>query len=142
VLKEHRPFFDLEGYRVIVEKRHKGEPCMSEATVKLTVKGKTVQTVGEGNGPVDALDHALRHALLHFYPQIKGVHLTDYRVRILDPGEATAAKTRVVIESSDGTTTWGTVGVSPNIIEASWEALVDGVEYKLFQEEKKAKKKN
>lgn len=141
VLKEHRPFFDLEGYRVIVEKRHKGEPCISEATVKLTVKGKTVQTVGEGNGPVDALDHALRNALLHFYPQIKGVHLTDYRVRILDPGEATAAKTRVVIESSDGTTTWGTVGVSPNIIEASWEALVDGVEYKLFQEEKKAKKK-
>ncbi|TAN39014.1 MAG: citramalate synthase [Verrucomicrobia bacterium] len=141
VLKEHRPFFDLEGYRVIVEKRHKGEACISEATVKLTVNGKTVQTVGEGNGPVDALDHALRSALLHFYPQIKGVHLTDYRVRILDPGEATAAKTRVVIESSDGETTWGTVGVSPNIIEASWEALVDGVEYKLFQEEKKAKKK-
>jgi len=141
VLKAHKSFFELESFRVIVEKRHKGEPCLSEATVKVSVGGKTALTVGEGNGPVDALDQALRKALLHFYPQIKDVTLTDYRVRILDPTEATAAKTRVVIESSDGTSTWGTVGVSPNIIEASWEALVDGVEYKLFQEEKKAKKR-
>jgi 2-isopropylmalate synthase len=141
VLKKHKPFFELQGFRVIVEKRHRDEPCMSEATVKVKVGGETALTVGEGNGPVDALDHALRKALLHFYPQIKDVSLTDYRVRILDPTEATAAKTRVVIESSDGTKTWGTVGVSPNIIEASWEALVDGVEYKLFQAEKQAKKK-
>ena len=132
----------LEGFRVIIEKRRKGEPCLSEATVKVSVRGATALTVGEGNGPVDALDQALRKALLQFYPQIKDVVLTDYRVRILDPTEATAAKTRVVIESSDGTATWGTVGVSPNIIEASWEALVDSVEYKLFQEENKAKKKN
>jgi len=142
VLKAHKPFFALEGFRVIIEKRRKGEPCLSEATVKVSVRGATALTVGEGNGPVDALDQALRKALLQFYPQIKDVVLTDYRVRILDPTEATAAKTRVVIESSDGTATWGTVGVSPNIIEASWEALVDSVEYKLFQEENKAKKKN
>ena len=79
----------------------------------------------------------MRKALARFYPAIKNVFLTDYRVRILDPEEATAAKTRVIIESSDGERTWGTVGVSVNIIEASWEALVDSVEYKLFQEEEK-----
>ena len=141
VLKAHKPFFELDGFRVIVEKRRKGEPCLSEATVKVSVQGVTALTVGEGNGPVDALNQALRKALLQFYPQIKDVVLTDYRVRILDPTEATAAKTRVVIESGDGVATWGTVGVSPNIIEASWEALVDSVEYKLFQEEKLAKKK-
>jgi 2-isopropylmalate synthase len=141
VLKRHKPFFELQGFRVIVEKRTKDGPCISEATVKVAVNGETALTVGEGNGPVDALDHALRKALLQFYPQIKDVSLTDYRVRILDPTEATAAKTRVVIESSDGTSTWGTVGVSPNIIEASWEALVDSVEYKLLESEKPAKKK-
>ena len=141
VLKRHKPFFELQGFRVIVEKRHKDEPCISEATVKVAVNGETALTVGEGNGPVDALDRALRKALMHFYPQIKDVSLTDYRVRILDPTEATAAKTRVVIESSDGTSTWGTVGVSPNIIEASWEALVDSVEYKLLESENPPKKK-
>ena len=141
VLKKHKPFFELQGFRVIVEKRTKDSPCISEATVKVAVGGETALTVGEGNGPVDALDRALRKALVHFYPQIKDVSLTDYRVRILDPTEATAAKTRVVIESSDGANTWGTVGVSPNIIEASWEALVDSVEYKLLESEKSAKKK-
>jgi len=113
VLKEHKSFFELDGFRVIVEK----------------------PAVGDGDGPVDALNMALRRALQKFYPSIEGVHLADYRVSILDPEEATAAKTRVVIESSDGDTTWGTVGVSENIIEASWEALVDGVEYKLFLNE-------
>jgi 2-isopropylmalate synthase len=93
--------------------------------------------VAEGDGPVNALDRALRKALARFYPEIEKVFLTDYSVRILDPEEATAAKTRVIIESSDGETHWGTVGVSVNIIEASWEALVDSVEYKLFCEEKK-----
>lgn len=141
VLKKHKSFFDLEGFRVIVEKRHKDEPCISEATVKLTVNGKTEFTVGEGDGPVDALNSALRKALTRFYPRINDVVLTDYRVRILDPEEATAAKTRVLIESSDGSRTWGTVGVSGNIIEASWEALVDSVEYKLFLEEEKGKRK-
>lgn len=137
VLKKHKPFFDLEGFRVIVEKRGKNEPCFSEATVKLTVNGDEAHTVGEGDGPVNALDAALRRALASFYPQISQVSLTDYRVRILDPEEATAAKTRVLIESTDGKNTWGTVGVSENIIEASWEALVDSVEYKLLADEKK-----
>ncbi len=137
VLKSHKPFFNLEGFRVIVEKRHKDEACISEATLKLSVKGETEHTVGEGHGPVDALNAALRRALGRFYPAIRDVVLTDYRVRILDPEEATAAKTRVLVESSDGHETWGTVGVSENIIEASWEALVDSVEYKLFVEEQK-----
>lgn len=143
VLKAHKPFFELDGFRVIVEKRHKDEPCISEATIKLSVKGETELTVGEGDGPVDALNSALRKALTRFYPDIEKVFLTDYRVRILDPEVATAAKTRVIIESSDGAKTWGTVGVSGNIIEASWEALVDSVEYKLFldEEEKKKNKK-
>jgi 2-isopropylmalate synthase len=138
VMKEHKSFFDLEGFRVIVEKRSKEEPCVSEATVKLSVNGKKAFTVGEGDGPVDALNAALRRALTKFYPSISDVHLADYRVSILDPEEATAAKTRVVIESADGETSWSTVGVSENIIEASWEALVDGVEYKLFLNEEKA----
>ena len=137
VLKEHRSFFELEGFRVIVEKRSKDAPCLSEATLKLNVNGETAFTVGEGDGPVDALNMALRRALKKFYPSISDVHLADYRVSILDPEEATAAKTRVVVESSDGESSWATVGVSENIIEASWEALVDGVEYKLFLNEER-----
>jgi len=137
VLKAHKSFFTLEGFRVIVEKRHKDEPCISEATVKLRINGDVLHTVGEGDGPVDALNQAMRKALSTAYPGIRDVHLVDYRVRILDPEEATAAKTRVLIESSDGEQTWGTVGVSTDIIEASWEALVDSVEYKLFLEEQK-----
>lgn len=135
VLREHKSFFDLEGFRVAVEKRGDEEPCISEATVKVRVNNEIEHTVAEGDGPVNALDRALRKALIRFYPQIGTVFLTDYRVRILDPEEATAAKTRVLIESSDGESTWGTVGVSENLIEASWEALVDSVEYKLFMEE-------
>ncbi|HEY5653898.1 MAG TPA: citramalate synthase [Pontiella sp.] len=135
VLKEHKSFFELEGFRVIIEKRSKDEPCLSEATLKLKVNSEQAFTVGEGDGPVDALNMALRRALKKFYPSISDVHLADYRVSILDPEEATAAKTRVHIESTDGESSWGTVGVSENIIEASWEALVDGVEYKLFLDE-------
>ncbi len=138
VLREHRSFFDLEGFRVSIEKRGNEEPCVSEATVKVRVKEEIEHTVAEGDGPVNALDTALRKALVRFYPEISSVLLTDFRVRILDPEEATAAKTRVLIESSDGEETWGTVGVSENIVEASWEALVDSVEYKLFREEEKA----
>lgn len=137
VLKQHQPFFGLEGFRVIVEKRGKDAPCLSEATVKVRVKDAVELTVSEGDGPVNALDGALRKALTRFYPEIAQVHLTDFRVRILDPEEATAATTRVLIESSDGRDTWGTVGVSENVIEASWEALVDSVEYKLFREEER-----
>jgi 2-isopropylmalate synthase len=137
VLREHKPFFDLEGFRVIVEKRGKDDPCLAEATIKVRVKGDVELTAAEGDGPVNALDKALRKALVRFYPEIAKVFLTDFRVRILDPEEATAATTRVLIESSDGEGTWGTVGVSENIIEASWEALVDSVEYKLFREEER-----
>jgi 2-isopropylmalate synthase len=137
VLKKHKSFFDLEGFRVIVEKRGKEAPCLTEATIKVRVKDEVEQTVAEGDGPVNALDGALRKALVRFYPEIAKVFLTDFRVRILDPEEATAATTRVLIESSDGRESWGTVGVSENIIEASWEALVDSVEYKLFREEEK-----
>lgn len=135
VLNKHKPFFELEGFRVTVEKHGKDAPCVTEATVKVNVKGVVEHVVAEGDGPVNALDGALRKALKSFYPEIANVHLADYRVRILDPEEATAATTRVQIESGDGTETWGTVGVSENIIEASWEALVDSVEYKLFREE-------
>ncbi|MFW6151839.1 MAG: alpha-isopropylmalate synthase regulatory domain-containing protein, partial [Verrucomicrobiota bacterium] len=141
VLKEHISFFELEGFRVIIEKRGKDDPCLSEATVKVKVGGEIEQTVAEGDGPVNALDGALRKALLRFYPEVSDVFLTDFRVRILDPEEATAATTRVLIESGDGMETWGTVGVSENVIEASWEALVDSVEYKLFREEEKAGKR-
>ena len=135
VLKRHKAFFHLDGFRVIVEKRRTGEPCISEATVKLQVGDQAVHTVGEGDGPVDALNQALRKALEPFHPSVRDVKLTDYSVRILDPKEATAAKTRVLIESATGSHTWNTIGVSENIIEASWEALVDGLEYKLFLEE-------
>ena len=140
ILKKHRPFFGLEGFRVIVEKRSRAEPCISEATIKVRVNDRIAHTVGEGDGPVEALDRALRNALTRFYPQIATVLLTDFRVRILDPKEATRATTRVLIESSDGKRNWGTVGVSPNIIEASWEALVDSIEYKLFEDEKLARR--
>jgi len=135
VLRKHKSFFELEGFRVIIEKDGKDKPCLSEASVKVRVGDKIEHMVAEGDGPVNALDCALRRALMRFYPEIETIVLTDYRVRILDPEEATAAKTRVIIESSDGTQQWGTVGVSGNIIEASWEALVDSMEYKLFQEE-------
>ena len=123
-----------------VDRQGAAPGCRSEANVKLRVGKKSVSADGSGDGPVDALNYALREALVNFYPSIADVVLVDYSVRILDPEEATAAKTRVLIESSDGEKTWGTVGVSENIIEASWEALVDGVEYKLFLEEEKPKK--
>jgi 2-isopropylmalate synthase len=132
LLKTHTPFFDLEGFRVIVEKRGPEEPCLSEATIKVRVRDKTEITAAEGDGPVNALDLALRKVLLPFFPEIADVQLHDFRVRILDGRDGTAAKTRVLIESGDGRSTWGTVGVSENIIEASWEALVDSVEYALY----------
>jgi len=137
LLKSHTPFFKLIGYRVIMDKHGADGDNVVEASVKLEVGGEAVHTVATGDGPVNALDKALRAALLNFYPAIAEVKLIDYKVRILDSHSGTAAKTRVIIESTDGTDTWGTVGVHDNIIEASWEALVDSVEYKLFQDEKK-----
>ncbi len=134
VLNRYRPFFDLDAFRVIVEKRAADEPCISEATIKLHVDGREEHTAAEGDGPVNALDRALRKALTKFYPAIGGMQLVDFKVRILDPQSGTGAKTRVLIESSDGESIWGTVGVSDNIIEASWQAVVDSVEYKLFRD--------
>ena len=99
----------------------------------MRVGGKTAHTVAEGDGPVNALDSALRGALVRFYPQLQTVKLTDYKVRILDSATGTASKTRVLIESTDGKEEWGTVGASPNIIEASLQALVDSMEYRLME---------
>ncbi|HEX2853487.1 MAG TPA: citramalate synthase [Opitutaceae bacterium] len=126
-----RSFFAVENYRVIIE-RH-GADLWAEATVKLTVDGKTVHTVAEEAGPVGALDKALRLALAKTYPQISAMSLRDYKVRILEGNQSTSSRTRVLIESSDGQRIWGTVGVSDNIIDASWEALKDAVTYHLMQ---------
>jgi 2-isopropylmalate synthase len=137
LLKRHKPFFKLLAYRVIMDKHGADSHNIVEASVKLDVAGEVVHTVAEGDGPINALDTALRAALTKFYPATKEVRLVDYKVRILDSQGGTAAKTRVIIESTDGRDTWGTVGVDDNIIEASWEALVDSVEYKLFKDEKR-----
>ncbi|MBA7650572.1 (R)-citramalate synthase [subsurface metagenome] len=107
---------------------------VNEATVKLKVGDKVEHVVGEGDGPVNALDAALRKSLESFYPAIKDVHLIDYKVRVVNAKAGTAARVRVIIESRDKTSIWGTVGVSENIIEASWLALTDSVEYKLQKE--------
>ena len=131
----HRSFFDLIGFRVIVSKRKAGEEPISEATVKLKVDGKEKLAVGEGNGPVNALDNALREALKEFYHQLENMKLIDYKVRVLTAGEGTSSKVRVLIESENGTGKWGTVGVHENLIEASWEALVDSIEVFLLRED-------
>jgi len=137
VLGRHRKFFDLIGFRVIDENRGDGA-LISEATIKVRVNGVLENTVGEGDGPVNALDSALRKALTKFYPILKDVHLTDFKVRVLDARVGTASKVRVFIESSDSTGSWGTVGVSSNILEASWEALVDSIDYKLLKDSERA----
>lgn len=123
--------FTVESFKLLVEKSV-GNAVASEAIVKLKVHGETVYTVAEGNGPVNALDNALRKALVQFYPDIKQMHLTDYKVRVLDEKDATAAKVRVLIETTDFQNTWSTVGVSENVVEASWEALVDSIHYALI----------
>jgi 2-isopropylmalate synthase len=129
----YRKFFDLIGFRVIVSKRKEGEIPLSEATIMLRVKGKIEHTAADGNGPVNALDKALRKSLEKFYPQLKEVSLIDYKVRVLTTGKGTSTNVRVLVESGDSKHKWGTVGVSENIIEASWQALVDSYEYKLLR---------
>jgi 2-isopropylmalate synthase len=106
----------------------------SEATVKLLVGKEMVHTVAEGDGPVNALDNAVRKALSEFYPVLKSMHLSDFKVRVLNEKAGTAAKVRVLIESQDASDVWTTVGVSENIIEASWLGLVDSIEYKLIKD--------
>jgi 2-isopropylmalate synthase len=130
-LGQYQPFFELVEYHVSIRKNsaHGFDAC--EATIKLSVAGEKVYTVAEGDGPVNALDAALRAALVRFYPRLEQMKLVDYKVRIIDSTHGTAAKTRVFIESSDGDSTWATVGVSYDIIEASWLALKDSVDYLL-----------
>ncbi|WP_025700148.1 citramalate synthase, partial [Paenibacillus durus] len=128
---EMNELFTFESFKMLVEKSA-GKPVVSEAFVKLKVGGETLYTAGEGNGPVNALDNALRKALLAHFPQLKDMHLSDYKVRVLDEKDQTAAKVRVLIESKNYSDTWSTVGVSANVIEASWEALVDSMRYALL----------
>ena len=131
-LLKHRPFFKLHGFRVATNIDETGKES-TEATVKIEVGGQVEHTAAEGNGPVNALDGALRKALEKFYPELKDVFLADYKVRVVNPREATAAKVLVNIVSSNHKNRWTTVGVSENIIEASWHALVDSVEFMLYQ---------
>jgi 2-isopropylmalate synthase len=131
--------FSLKSFRVSDEKIHEDEPMLAEATVMLELPdGALAHTVAQGNGPLNALDLALRKALMPFYPSLAALELHDYKVRVLGSHDGTDAVVRVLIESGDDDTRWGTVGVSSNVIEASWQALVDSIEYKLFRDEKRA----
>ncbi|MFA5335954.1 MAG: citramalate synthase [Candidatus Omnitrophota bacterium] len=132
--KKYKRFFELEGFKVVTE--HKGNRLLSEATIKVKVNRIVEHTAAEGDGPINALDNALRKALLEFYPSLAEMHLTDFKVRVLDEKAGTAAKVRVLIQSSDVKDSWWTIGVSENIIEASWNALVDSIEYKLLKDSK------
>jgi 2-isopropylmalate synthase len=123
-------YFEVESWRVITDSKPGGE-AVSEATIKLLAGGARIITTGEGNGPVNALDHALREAIGQAYPEVAKFDLIDYKVRIFDQGHGTDATTRVLIETSDGERSWVTVGVGHNVIEASWGALVDGVTFGL-----------
>lgn len=129
ILKRFKPHFKLNMYRTSGEFPSPDGEMSASAMLKIEVDGKAETTASVGNGPVNALDLALRKALVIFYPELKNVHLTDYKVRVLTDKDATAAKVRVLIESSDGENLWTTVGVSTDIIQASWKALVDSIEY-------------
>src|SRR5436190_3275006 len=124
---EYEPLFRLESFRVIVEKREDGK-VQTEATIKIWADGERYLRTAEGNGPVNALDKALRAALIEIHPHLRDIELTNFKVRILDEAKGTGAITRVLLDSSDGVDDWGSIGVSENIIEASWEALVDSLE--------------
>jgi 2-isopropylmalate synthase len=129
----YRSLFTLKGFRCIVERRGENPEPITEATIKIEVHGQERLTVAEGDGPVHALDGALRNALLEFYPELARIKLTDFKVRVVNTREGTAAKVRVIINSTDGEQEWSTVGVSTNIIEASWYALADSVIYGLLR---------
>jgi 2-isopropylmalate synthase len=125
---DYEPLFRLESFRVITDKREDGR-VQTEATIKIWASGERIMKTAEGNGPVNALDRALRDAIADMYPRLRDIDLVNYKVRIIDEHKGTGAVTRVLIDASDGHETWGTIGVSENIIEASWEALVDSLEF-------------
>ncbi|ACL69844.1 citramalate synthase [Halothermothrix orenii] len=131
----HKPFFTVNDFKII--SHNSGEMTNSEAVIKLVVNNEKVHVAAEGDGPVNALDNALRKGLRTFFPEIKNMKLIDYKVRVLNGDRGTAAKVRVLIETSNGEDTWTTVGVSTNIIQASWQALIDSIEYGLLIHEKK-----
>jgi 2-isopropylmalate synthase len=130
--KEYRNFFALQGFRIMVEKNESDE-IRTEATIRMLVNDEIEHVAAEGVGPVNALDNALRKALIGFYPEINDMKLTDYKVRVIDASAATSARVRVLIESTADDMTWSTVGVSENIIQASWEALTDSISYYLMK---------
>jgi len=138
IIENYKLPFTVGGFRVISDRRKAGS-MINEATIKLIVGDIEEHTAGEGDGPIDALNNALRKALERFYPEISTVHLKDYKVRVLDTSEGTEAKVRVLIESTDGVDVWGTAGVSENVIEASYIALVDSLAYKLVLDKRKVK---
>lgn len=138
IMGTYKRFFDLKGFTVLVE-RNENHEMRSQATIKLMdANGKIEYQASEGHGPVDALSKALRRTLAELFPELDPGHLTDFKVRVLDANKGTEAKVRVLIETSDAEETWGTVGVSEDIIEASWEALVDSIEYKLFKDKQRS----
>ena len=131
---QYEKLFELVGYRVIVERR--GADIVTEATLKLRVGEQETLTAAEGDGPVNALDSALRKALTSHYPQLASIRLTDFKVRVLNVKEGTAAKVRTIVDSAGaGGETWSTIGVSTNIIDASWHAVVDSIEYGLLRKQ-------
>lgn len=132
-LREDLPsFFELLGYRVLVDRRPNEQPY-AEATIRVRLGDRDVHTAAEGTGPVHALDEALRKAVGEVYPRLKQIRLTDFKVRVLDATKGTATKVRVLVTASDGQQEWSTVGAHENIIEASWQALVDSVIYGLLK---------
>ncbi len=141
IIEDYTMPFTLCGFRVITDRRV-DVSMVSEATIKLIVDGAEEHTVSDGDGPVDALNGALRKALERFYPDISTVRLEDYKVRVLDTSEGTEAKVRVLIESTDGVNVWGTVGVSENVIEASYIALIESLAYKLVLDKRKSEQKS
>jgi len=142
VLGLYKPFFELEHYKIIGEQPAKDDNMSSTAVIKIKVGGKSEITAAQGDGPVHALDNALRKALSVFYPSLSDVRLIDYKVRVMEPRDATASKVRVLIETTDGKNNWSCVGVSSDVIKASWIALVDSIEYKLTMDYEKAAKKD
>ncbi|EHI97224.1 2-isopropylmalate synthase/homocitrate synthase family protein [Clostridium sp. DL-VIII] len=140
IIGKYKPFFKLNHFKIIGEQPYGSEEFSSTALINITVDGQNEMTAAEGEGPVNALDKAIRKALEIFYPELKQARLVDYKVRVLDSESATEAKVRVLIESTDGIDTWSTVGVSRDVIQASWIALVDSIEYKLIKDiERKVK---